>query len=214
MDFSELTEAFQTTRSGIRINLLAPKLGDIEMIDIAAGLRQSRSMGHTTGGIYTVAQHSVVAAKIAPGELKLAALLHDAHEAYLGDLVSPLKRIIASKTTIYAELTAQFDRLIGEKFNLDPALFSCPEVAEIDARLLATELTYRSNLPKDVFAKLAQPYTDPEITSLVEEIVLPDQAMENFLITFPRTFLIISFPTFLDQKKRLIEIRRHRFFSF
>jgi 5'-deoxynucleotidase YfbR-like HD superfamily hydrolase len=86
--------------SGRRLDLLDPSPMDIEISDIAHGLaRVARWNGQTTGEHgFSVAQHSLIveeiAAHLAPGldaKWRLAALLHDASEYVIGDMISPFK---------------------------------------------------------------------------------------------------------------------------
>ena len=87
------------TFSGCFVNFVKPCETQVNLRDIAYGLsRQSRFNGHTKGCVpYSVAQHSVWVAMIAQKffdadqHTTLLALFHDAHEAYTGDIVSPLK---------------------------------------------------------------------------------------------------------------------------
>ena len=92
--------AWQRMLSGRRLDLLDPSPLDIEIEDIAHGLaRVARWNGQTVGDhAFSVAQHSVVveeiAAHIRPGlaaRWRLAALLHDAAEYVIGDMISPFK---------------------------------------------------------------------------------------------------------------------------
>ena len=94
------TRAWQRMLSGRRLDLLDPSPVDIEIEDIAHGLaRVARWNGQTTGDhAFSVAQHSVVVeeivAHIAPEiepRWRLAALLHDAPEYVIGDMISPFK---------------------------------------------------------------------------------------------------------------------------
>ena len=89
--------------SGRRLDLLDPSPFDIEIEDIAHGLaRVARWNGQTIGEhAFSVAQHSCVveeiAAHIRPGldpKWRLAALLHDASEYVIGDMISPFKAVI------------------------------------------------------------------------------------------------------------------------
>jgi len=86
--------------SGRRLDLLDPSPLDIEIEDIAQGLsRVARWNGQTAGKwAFTVAQHSLVVEQLAvamkpllPARWRLAALLHDAAEYVLGDLITPFK---------------------------------------------------------------------------------------------------------------------------
>lgn len=95
--------AWQRMLSGRRLDLLAPAPGDVAIEDIAHGLaRVARWNGQTHGPhAFSVAQHAVlvldVADALAPGwprDHRLAALLHDAAEYVIGDLISPFKAAI------------------------------------------------------------------------------------------------------------------------
>lgn len=92
--------AWQRMLSGRRLDLLDPSPVDIEIEDIAHGLaRVARWNGQTVGEhAFSVAQHSLVVEEIAahlrPGlapKWRLAALLHDAAEYVIGDMISPFK---------------------------------------------------------------------------------------------------------------------------
>lgn len=95
--------AWQRMLSGRRLDLLDPSPSDIDIADIAHGLaRVARWNGQTKGPhAFSVAQHVVVVEEIAsalnpdwPARWRLAALLHDAPEYVIGDLISPFKTAI------------------------------------------------------------------------------------------------------------------------
>ena len=95
--------AWQRMLSGRRLDLLNPSPADIEIEDIAHGLaRVARWNGQTEGAYaFTVAQHVLVVEEIAVAlcadwspDWRLAALLHDAPEYVIGDLISPFKTAI------------------------------------------------------------------------------------------------------------------------
>jgi 5'-deoxynucleotidase YfbR-like HD superfamily hydrolase len=96
----QIPRAWQRMLSGRRLDLLDPSPLDIEIEDIAHGLaRVARWNGQTIGDhAFSVAQHSVVVEEIAahirpglPARWRLAALLHDAPEYVIGDMISPFK---------------------------------------------------------------------------------------------------------------------------
>ena len=98
-----ISRAWQRMLSGRRLNLLDPSPMDIEIVDIAHGLaRVARWNGQTLGDhAYSVAQHSILvadaAAMLKPGlgaAGEMAALLHDAPEYVVGDLISPFKAAV------------------------------------------------------------------------------------------------------------------------
>jgi hypothetical protein len=139
------------TISGKPIDLLDVKPDSIYIRDIAHALsRLCRFTGHVDG-FYSVAQHSVLVSQQLPKELALQGLLHDAVEAYIADVSSPLKQAMrqlqGGGVTPYDQIEAHVDSAIAQHFNLTRPL---PEaVVEADLRMLATEardlgLTWRA----------------------------------------------------------------------
>jgi uncharacterized protein len=97
------TRAWQRMLSGRRLDLLNPSPLDIEISDIAHGLaRVARWNGQTSGPhAFSVAQHCLLVETLAMAmrprlarAMKLAALLHDAPEYVIGDLISPFKAAV------------------------------------------------------------------------------------------------------------------------
>jgi 5'-deoxynucleotidase YfbR-like HD superfamily hydrolase len=118
--------AWQRMLSGRRLDLLDPSPMDIEIEDIAHGLaRVARWNGQTIGEHgFSVAQHSVVveeiAAHIEPGlepRWRLAALLHDASEYVIGDMISPFK---AALGVSYKSFEERLEDAIHIRFGLPP----------------------------------------------------------------------------------------------
>jgi hypothetical protein len=107
----EPPRAWQRMLSGRRLDLLDPSPLDIEIEDIAHGLaRVARWNGQTSGStIFSVAQHSLL----------LAALLHDAPEYVIGDMISPFKAVIGSN---YKEVEHRLLAAIHIRFGLAPIL--------------------------------------------------------------------------------------------
>ncbi len=102
----EPARVWQRMLSGRRLDLLDPSPLDVEIADIAHGLaRVARWNGQTSGPhIFSVAQHSVLVEHIAiaidpglPPRWRLAALLHDAPEYVIGDIISPFKAVIGDQ---------------------------------------------------------------------------------------------------------------------
>ena len=130
-----------STRSGRRVALLNPSPSQIAIGDIAHGLAHQCRFNGQTNKFYSVAQHSVLVASILPRELRLAGLLHDASEAYLGDIVQPLKDLLPD----YQAIEAKFCEVLGTRFNVD--LQPNDAIKHADLVVLATER--RDLMPMD-----------------------------------------------------------------
>ena len=120
--------AWQRMLSGRRLDLLDPSPLDIEIADIAHGLaRVARWNGQTSGDhAFSVAQHSLVVealfCEIAPrasADARLAALLHDAPEYVIGDMISPFKSVVAGG---YKDCELRLQRAIHLRFSLPAEL--------------------------------------------------------------------------------------------
>lgn len=119
--------AWQRMLSGRRLDLLDPSPLDVEIEDIAHGLSRVARWNGQTSGVwpFSVAQHSLLVLSLyecaqprAENRWRLAALLHDAAEYVVGDLISPFK---AAAGTDYKSMEIRLDRAIRLRFGL-PAL--------------------------------------------------------------------------------------------
>jgi len=116
--------AWQRMLSGRRLDLLDPSPLDIEIADIAHGLaRVARWNGQTRGDhAFSVSQHSLLVEQIfhslhedAPVEWLLTALLHDAPEYVIGDMISPFKATLGQD---YKSVEQRLHRAIHVRFGL------------------------------------------------------------------------------------------------
>lgn len=84
--------AAMVTHSGRMVDLLNVRSEDIDLDDIAHALAHiNRFTGHAKRA-YSVAEHSLNVARLLPEPIKIYGLLHDCHEAYIGDISTPLKK--------------------------------------------------------------------------------------------------------------------------
>lgn len=129
-----------TTFSGSRVDYLKP--GRVNLKDIALGLsRMPRYAGQTTR-FYSVAQHSLLVAELVP-QCRSYALIHDAQEAFMCDLPTPLKealRVLGS--TAYDELEDRLYAAICKTVALDPEQLVSVKLADVDARAIETRILH------------------------------------------------------------------------
>jgi len=120
--------AWQRMLSGRRLDLLDPTPMDIEIADIAHGLAfVARWNGQTQGDFaYSVAEHSLLVETLfaridpaAPAKWRLAALLHDAPEYVIGDMISPVKAAVGPG---YGALDDRLTAAIHIRFGLPAAI--------------------------------------------------------------------------------------------
>lgn len=128
-----VTTPYVSTFSGNRFYPLEPCIDRVAIEDIAHGLAYQCRFNGQTQEFYSVAQHSLVVASLVPTDLRLAALLHDAAEAYLGDMVKPLKVLLPE----FAAIEDKVSGLIANAFGVDFSDYGPIKRADLIA--LATE---------------------------------------------------------------------------
>jgi 5'-deoxynucleotidase YfbR-like HD superfamily hydrolase len=122
------------TNSGLFINVFDPKRDVIAIEDIAHALASIPRFGGHLNRHYSVAQHSVMCMmRVKSLEDKKAALMHDASEAYLGDIPTPIK----AKLPEYKTCEHNLMLMIADKFGFEYPLNEV--VKEVDARMLQIE---------------------------------------------------------------------------
>ncbi len=122
------------TFTGIYFNVFEPTLEMICIEDIAHHLSQQPRFGGALPEFYSVAQHSYMCSLLANGkENQKAALLHDASEAYLIDIPSPVKQGLSN----YKEIEDYLMMVISEKFGFEYPLSA--DVKKVDKEMLEIE---------------------------------------------------------------------------
>jgi hypothetical protein len=154
--------AWQKMLSGRRLDLLDPTPVDIEIEDIAHGLSfVARWNGQTLGDFaYSVAEHSLLVERLyarlnprAPAKWRLAALLHDAPEYVIGDMISPVKNAVGPG---YDALDKRLAAAVHIRFGL-PATIPGPvkkqikKADRISAWMEATEIAGFTTAEADRF---------------------------------------------------------------
>lgn len=129
------------TKNGNTFDPKSIEISRIDIEDIAHSLsNMSRYAGHSRR-FYSVAEHSVltynIARKLWPTDLETqwAALLHDATEAYVVDLPTPLKVLLPK----FMEIESSVAQLIDEEFDINWSMRTVKRVKKVDMEALATE---------------------------------------------------------------------------
>lgn len=157
-----------------------PREEEVDVVDIAQALGAcARFAGHTKFP-HSVAMHCVMVAEHCSPEHRLIALLHDASEAYLGDMVSPFKHDVMMTPYRIAEgrVQAVVLRALGIPFRMssDGLGVAFPEEVHVaDRRALATEVRDLMADP-GTWSNLAEPYPER-----IEAYVHPWNAKAMFL---------------------------------
>ena len=142
------------TYTGINFWPFDARVEEITIEDIAQSLSmQCRFNGHIKN-FYSVAEHSVRVSNACSAENALWGLLHDASEAYLGDVPTPIKRLLPD----YVKYEDALQKVIAKKFNLteiEPA-----EVKQMDRVLLSTEMRDLRNNNRYQLANEFKPLTE------------------------------------------------------
>lgn len=121
------------TFTGIYIDIQDPQPEDICIEDIAHALSNLCRFGGHTMRFYSVAEHCLRTVELVEPKHKLAALLHDASEAYLIDMPSPIKQLLPD----YCKIESWLLEVIAEKFGFEYPLPK--EVKLADKDMLETE---------------------------------------------------------------------------
>lgn len=164
------------THTGKQFWPMEPNSDDISIIDIAISLsRINRFTGHTTIP-YSVAQHSCYVSDILPPEYQKWGLLHDAHEAYVNDMVSPVKKYFP----LYQEIETKLMEAMAQRFDL---IWPVPKaIVEADYILLATE-------KRDIMGPAPAPWGKlPKPASFEIEKWSCDKAYTQFIKRFEKLF--------------------------
>ena len=189
--------AWQRMLSGRRLDLLDPTPLDIEIEDIAHGLSfVARWNGQTHGDFpYSVAEHSLLVEQIyskfyknAENKWCLAALLHDAPEYVIGDMISPVKSAIGSD---YQSLENRLSSAINLRFGLPTKL---PEnikkqIKKADKISAWIEATQIAGFSEDEANKLIGPAPKNNVDNFSIKLRAPLEVREDYILRFKELFI-------------------------
>lgn len=150
------------TYSGKTITLPKPFTEEISIVDIAHGLSHLNRYAGQLAQPLNVAQHSLIVAELVSQKfpknksMQLAALLHDAPEAYLADVPSPVKHFCRD----YQTLEKVFNLVIAKRFNLFPTLSEQKWIRYFDTHVRDVELKHKRLTATEAKAKFLEKYME------------------------------------------------------
>jgi hypothetical protein len=140
------------TYSGRRFYPLEPSAADVELVDVAHGLAMTCRYGGHSKRFYSVAEHCVLVSDIVEGDARragmpadfvraiaLEALLHDSAEAYIGDMVRPLKH--QAEMAEFRRAEERIEECIRAAFKIQSTEQSRKVIKIVDDRILVDEIT-------------------------------------------------------------------------
>lgn len=172
-DMNYNTHTWMQTHSNGELDFSADEWIVLPIEDIATSLANTcRYTGHCKK-YYSVAEHSVLISRMVPQELAYAALMHDASEAYVGDISRPLKTMFPH----FKEIEKKAISAVSKGYGIPVEELNSPLIKAYDRRILADESA--ALMPKHPFW---EQFTEP--TGAVIEGWVPAEAKEKFLARF------------------------------
>ncbi|MBR1225224.1 hypothetical protein JQ600_09870 [Bradyrhizobium sp. AUGA SZCCT0176] len=168
-------------QSGAWFDFAAPHSSPFTIEDIAHGLAHICRYSGQCNGFYSVAEHSLLVSETAIG-FELEALMHDAAEAFLGDITRPLKQMLPE----YKRIEGEVERAIFSRFGIQTPIPR--EVKQADLRVLAAE--QRQIMPRGTDDWLRGQDVVP--APIVVRSLPPDEAKRAWLERFEALYPLRS----------------------
>lgn len=184
-----MLEILLSTGHILNLDDIDPDLITLE--EIANSLSKQCRFGGKCQHFYSVAQHSVICSHFVAKGFELEALLHDAAEGILQDIISPYKRLCGEITKYEDEIC----NIIGDKLGLEPDFHKLPEVKTVDHQCFVTETKHLiCHMSDYAIALCGKYYEDGDLsdspqgvknsTAKITEFLYPASAYDKFVDRF------------------------------
>jgi len=162
------------TYTGKKFWIFDPKKEEIDIKDIAHSLALQCRFNGQCKKFYSIAQHSILVSKLVSEDQALAALLHDAPEAYIGDIIRPLKKFLPK----FKKIELKIEKIIFKKFGVKNV--NQEEIKKVDNIALVTE-------KRDLMRDLVEKWIEEENHKPHHEKIIPfnpEESEKKFLDRF------------------------------
>jgi uncharacterized protein len=163
-----------TLRSGAVFDFLDPSASQFTIDDIAHGLANICRYAGQCSDFYSVAEHCLLVSRVVEPRIALEALLHDAAEAFLGDVTRPLKQLLPE----YKCIEERVQQAIFDRFEAN--LAATTSIKSADIAVLAAEQAQIMPLGTDAWAAEANVTPAPVVVMFLS----PSEAKKAFLDAF------------------------------
>ena len=160
-------------QSGVWFDFCEPESSEFNIYDIAAGLSNTCRYAGQCSAFYSVAEHSLLVSEVACDNA-YAALMHDAAEAFIGDITRPLKQLLPD----FKRIEARVEQAIFERFGVPRPMPK--EVKIADLRVLAAEQA--QIMPRETSLWAFSDGIEP--APIVVRCLTPTEARDAFLTRY------------------------------
>lgn len=145
LELSGRERGWMGTAAGGKFYPLDPRPEDVDILSVARGLAMTCRYGGQVRRYYCVAEHCWHVSNAVPSEYALEALLHDSSEAFIGDMIRPLKH--QPEMAEFRRAEERIEDAIRARFGIVSTSESRAAIKEIDNRILVNEITILSANP-------------------------------------------------------------------
>lgn len=145
IEYAKRGRGWMGTSTGKKFYPLAPRAADVDIRDVARGLSNACRYAGQTKKFYSVAEHCVLVSMYVPWQYAREALVHDASEAYIGDMIRPLKH--QPEMSEFRRAEAAIEVAVLEAMKIVSTPTSRAAIKDVDNRILVDEISTLSAAP-------------------------------------------------------------------